>query len=124
VNEVLLYLGGAVTIAWGTAHLYPTTTIVRGFGDISRENQLVLMMEWISEAVLLIFTGLLVVLMTAQFGARNAAAQTTFAAAGAMLLIWAAVSAATGGRVDFIMYRLCAPIFTLSAALILIGAFG
>jgi hypothetical protein len=29
----------------------------------------------------------------------------------------------TGGRVDVVMYRLCAPIFTLSAALILIGAF-
>jgi len=28
------------------------------------------------------------------------------------------------GGIDFIMYRLCAPIFTLSAALILIGAFG
>jgi hypothetical protein len=47
-----------------------------------------------------------------------------FATAGAMLLVWAVVSAATGGRVDFIMYRLCAPIFTLSAGLILSGAFG
>jgi hypothetical protein len=40
-----------------------------------------------------------------------------------MLLVLAAVSALTGGRVDFIMYRVCAPIFTLSAALILVGAF-
>jgi hypothetical protein len=45
VNEVLLYLGGALTVAWGTAHLYPTKEIVRSFGDISRENQLVLTME-------------------------------------------------------------------------------
>jgi hypothetical protein len=81
-------------------------------------------MEWIAEAFLLIFTGLLVVLMAARFGADDAAAQTVFAVSAGMLLIWAAVSAATGGRVDFIMYRLCAPIFTLSAVLILIGAFG
>jgi hypothetical protein len=40
-----------------------------------------------------------------------------------MLLVLAAVTAATGGRVDFIMYRLCAPILTLSPALILVGAF-
>ena len=124
MNEVLIYLGGALTIVWGTAHLYPTAAIVRGFGDISRENQLVLTMEWLSEAVLLIFTGLLVVLMAARFGVHDAAAQTTFAAASTMLLVWAVVSAATGGRVDFVMYRLCAPIFALSASLILIGAFG
>ena len=40
-----------------------------------------------------------------------------------MLLVLSAVSAATGGRVDFIMYRLCTPIFALSASLILAGAF-
>jgi hypothetical protein len=50
-------------------------------------------------------------------------AQTVFAASAGMLLVWAVVSVATGGRVDFIMYRLCAPIFTVSAVLILIGAF-
>jgi hypothetical protein len=111
VNETLLYTGGALTILWGTAHLYPTRKIVRGFGAIRRDNQLVLMMEWISEAFLLIFTGLLVVLMAARFGAADAAAQTVFAASAGMLLVWAAVSLATGGRVDFIMYRLCAPIF-------------
>jgi hypothetical protein len=123
VSEVLLYLGGVLIILWRTAHLYATAKVVRGFGGISRENQLVLTMEWLSEAVLLIFTGLLVVLLAARYGSHNPAAQATFAAAGAMLLVWAAISAATGGRVDFIMYRLCAPIFTLSAALILSGAF-
>lgn len=123
MNEALLYTGGALTILWGTAHLYPTMKIVRGFGDITRDNKLVLTMEWISEAFLLIFTGLLVVLMAARFGAADAAAQTVFAASAGMLLLWAVVSAGTGGRVDFIMYRLCAPIFTLSAVLILIGAF-
>ena len=112
MNEILLYLGGALTIGWGTAHLYPTQKIVRGFGGISRDNQLVLTMEWIAEAFLLIFTGLLVVVMAARFGAHNAAAQTVFAVSAGMLLVWAAVSAVTGGRVDFIMYRLCAPIFT------------
>ncbi len=124
MNQILLYLGGALTIGWGTAHLYPTQQIVRGFGGISRDNQLVLTMEWLAEAFLLIFTGLLVVLMAARFGAGNPAARTVFAVSAAMLLLWAAVSAATGGRVHFIMYRLCAPIFTVSAALILIGAFG
>lgn len=108
----LVYIGGALTLVWGAAHLYPTKTIVRSFGRIERDNELILTMEWLSEAVLLIFTGLLVVLMAARYGAKDAAAQTVFAAAAGMLLVWAAISAATGGRVDFIVYRLCAPIFT------------
>jgi len=124
VNEVLLYAGGALPIVWGAAHLYPTGKVVRGFGRITHDNQLVLTMEWIAEAILLIFAGLVVVLMAARFGAGDAAAQTVFGAAAGMLLVLAGVSAATGGRVDFVMYRLCAPIFTLSAVLILIGAFG
>jgi hypothetical protein len=74
VNEILLYLGGALTIGWGTAHLYPTQQIVRGFGGISRDNQLILTMEWLAEAFLLIFTGLLVVLMAARRPCRLSSA--------------------------------------------------
>ena len=124
MRNALLYAGGALPVLWGTAHLFPTGKVVRGFGRISRDNQLVLRMEWIAEAILLIFSGLVVVLMTARFGARDAGAKTVFATSAGMLIVLAAVSAATGGRVDFIMYRLCAPIFTVSAVLILIDAFG
>jgi hypothetical protein len=124
MNQVLLYTGGGLTLFWGAAHLYPTTKVVHGFGGISRDNRLIITMEWIAEAILLIFAGVLVLLMTARFGATNAASQTTAAATATMLLVLAGVSAATGGRVDFIMYRLCVPIFTLSAVLILAGAFG
>lgn len=123
MNALLLYVGGALTILWGAAHVYPTRKIVQDFGAITPDSRLILTMEWLSEAVLLIFTGVLVVLMTARFGADHAATQTAAATSAGMLLLWAGISAATGGRVDFIMYRLCAPIFTLSAVLILTGAF-
>ena len=123
MHESLLYGGGALTVLWGAAHLYPTKKIVRGFGHITRDNQLILTMEWIAEAILLLFAGVLVVTMTARFGATGMATQTVAACAAGALLVLAGVSAATGGRVDFIMYRLCAPIFSLSAALILTGAF-
>jgi hypothetical protein len=105
MRESLLYVGGALTILWGAAHLYPTRKVVQGFGRITRDNQLILTMEWIAEAILLVFAGVLVVLMTARFGAGDRATQTTSVAAAAMLAILAAVSAATGGRVGFIMYR-------------------
>lgn len=69
---------GALTIGWGAAHLYPTQKIVRSFGGITHDTQLVLTMEWLAEAFLLIFTGVLVVVMAARFEADNAAAQTVF----------------------------------------------
>jgi hypothetical protein len=123
MSEALLYSGGALPIRWGTAHLFQTRAVVRGFGNITRDKRLVLTMEWIAEGMLLIFTGLLVVVTTARFGANDAAPKTTLAASAITLLAPAAVSAATGGSVDFILYRLCAPIFTLSAALILAGTY-
>ena len=116
MNELLLYTGGALPMLWGAAHLYPTRKVVEGFGAITRDNQLVLTMEWIAEAILLLFIGTLVIVTTARFGADGAASETTFAASALALLVLAGVSAATGGRVDFIVYRLCAPIFTLSPA--------
>lgn len=123
MRESLLYLGGGSIILWGAAHLFPTQKVVRAFGRITRDNQLILTMEWIAEAILLLFAGVLLVVITARFGAGYPATQTVSAAVAVMLLVLAAVAAATGGRVDFIMYRLCAPIFTTSAALILAGAF-
>ena len=123
LREALLYAGGTLPILWGTAHLFPTRAVVRGFGSITRDNRLVLTMEWIAEAILLIFVGVLVVVTTARFGAEGPGPETTFAASAVMLLVLAAVSAVTGGRVDFIVYRLCAPVFTLAAALILVGTY-
>jgi hypothetical protein len=123
MNELLLYLGGALTMVCGTAYLYPTSKVVHGFGPITPDNRLILMMEWVAEAIMLIFTGVLILVMTARFGARGTATQTSPAVSAAMLLVLAGVSALTGGRVDFIMYRLCSPIFVLSAALIVAGAF-
>ena len=80
-------------------------------------------MEWIAEAILLLFIGTLIVVTTARFGADGAAEETVFAGSALALLVLAGVSLVTGGRVDFIMYRLCAPIFTLAATLIVAGAF-
>jgi hypothetical protein len=62
-------------------------------------------MEWIAEAILLTFAGVLVVMTTARFVVDGAGPETTFAASAVMLLVMAAVSAATGGRVDLIMPR-------------------
>jgi len=98
LGEFLVDAGGALTILWGTAHLYPTRKVVRGFEPITTDNRRILTMEWIAEAILLIFTGALMVVMTARFGADRGATQTAAALSSAALLILAGVSASAEGR--------------------------
>jgi hypothetical protein len=60
VDLIILYLGAALTALWGIAHLFPTKSVVEGFGDISIDNKRIITMEWIVEGVSLFFMGLLV----------------------------------------------------------------
>ena len=64
VNHILLYLGAFFTFVWGVSHLFPTKSVVAGFGQISQDNKRIITMEWIIEGVSLIFIGLLVAVVT------------------------------------------------------------
>ncbi|MHA1199543.1 MAG: hypothetical protein ACTSQF_09480, partial [Candidatus Heimdallarchaeaceae archaeon] len=70
INEILLYIGSALIIVWGIAHLFPTKSIVNGFGEISKDNKLIITMEWIAEGISFIFIGILVLLVT-KFGVES-----------------------------------------------------
>jgi hypothetical protein len=39
LNQVLLYVGAFFVLGWGTAHLFPTRSVVKGFGDITPDNR-------------------------------------------------------------------------------------
>ena len=45
--EALIYIGSALPIIWGLAHLFPTKSIIKGFGKISFDNRNIIAMEWI-----------------------------------------------------------------------------
>lgn len=38
-GKILIYLGALLPFIWGVAHLFPTKSVVRGFGDISQDNK-------------------------------------------------------------------------------------
>ena len=57
LNQVLIYSGSAFILFWGVAHLFPTRSIVSGFGEISVDNKRIITMEWIIEGIALIFIG-------------------------------------------------------------------
>ena len=118
---VLLYLGAALTALWGITHLIPTRGVVAGFGEISDDNRHIITMEWIVEGVSLIFIGVLVAVVTA-VDSSSAVSTAVYVVSAVGLLVLALVSLLTGFRVNFLPFRLCPVILTISAVLVLLGA--
>ena len=119
-GEISIYVGAALPFIWGVAHLFPTGSIVRGFGEISADNRRIIAMEWIIEGITLIFIGTLVAIVTV-IEPVNILATTVYVSSSACLMVLAAVSLFTGYQIRFLPFRLCPYIFTTSAALILAG---
>jgi hypothetical protein len=120
-NQVLLYSGSFFLLFWGIAHLFPTRSVVRGFGDISLDNKRIITMEWIIEGVSLIFIAAVVSGVT-YLDYTSVISKAIYWIAFVMLNTLSAISLFTGFRVDFLPYKLCPAIFTLASILILGGS--
>jgi hypothetical protein len=118
----LFYIASAFLVFWGIAHLVPTKSVIRGFGDISRDNKRIIMMEWIIEGVTLIFTGLLISVLTL-LNSYYEISGFVLSLIVAFIIILALVSFFTGFRVKFLPFRLCPFVLITSALLILVGLF-
>ncbi len=121
-NLVLIIIGAILTMLWGISHLFPTKNIVRDFGEISQDNKHIITMEWIIEGMSLIFIGLLVMLITLLGGTDNAVTIFANILSSIMLFALAIISLRTGFKVNFIVFKLCPIIFTISGILILLGS--
>jgi hypothetical protein len=119
-DQLLLYIGASITFIWGIAHLFPTTSVVKGFGDIAPDSKNIITMEWIAEGVTLIFIGIIVAGVTF-IDADGSVSEFIFIASAVMLLVLAVVSLFTGFKVNFLPFKLCPFLFTFSAVLIIIG---
>ncbi len=120
MDLILLYLGSGLTVIWGVAHLFPTKSVVQGFGEISIDNKRIITMEWITEGLALIFIGVLVAAVTA-IDPSNVVSTAIYLISVIMLLSMAFLSLFTGFKISFLPFKLCPFIFTFSAVLIMIG---
>ncbi len=121
-NENLLYIGSAIIILWGIAHLIPTKDIVSGFGNISADNKKIIAMESIAEGLTLIFLGLLPLLVTILADPLSEAANIVYLACAVMLLVMAALTLLTGARTPTIWYKICPAVKTVVAILFILGS--
>jgi hypothetical protein len=120
INQVLLYSGSALLLFWGIAHLFPTRSVVSGFGDISTDNKRIITMEWIIEGVALIFIGSVNAIITAS-GHTDSISLIVYLSSGVILVVLALVSFFTGFKISFLPFKLCPVIFITSAVLITLG---
>jgi len=120
MNQILVYAGAGLTMLWGIAHLFPTRSVVKGFGKISVDNERIITMEWIVEGVALILLGLIAAAVNA-IDPVSAVSRAVTVLVALGLLVLAVVSLFTGFKVRFLPFRLCPLIFTVSAVLILFG---
>ena len=119
-SQIFLYIGSALPVLWGIAHVFPTKSVVQGFGDISTDNKRIITMEWIIEGVALIYLGVLVCTV-AIVNPASTVSTAVYVVSICCLLALALVSLFTGFRINFLPFRLCPFIFTASAVLIFIG---
>ena len=93
MKTALLYIGAAIVILWGIAHIaIPTRSIVNSFGPISIDNRRILLMEWLMEGVLLIFIGVLVVLVTIITSDLEQSAVIVYRVCASVLVVMAGMS--------------------------------
>ena len=102
---LLLYLGSALVVGWGVAHIFPTQKVVSSFGDISPDNKRTITMEWINEGVTLIFIGILVA-VTTYVDRASAVSKCVYWLSFAALNALSGVSIFTGFRNSFLAFKL------------------
>jgi len=121
MNQILIFIGSAIIILWGIAHIIPTKNIVNGFGNISADNKKIIAMESLAEGLTLIFLGVLPLLVTL-LADPGKTAEIVYLAGAGMLLVMAAITLLTGARTPTIWYKICPAVKTITAALFILGA--
>lgn len=121
LNQILLYVGSGAIFLWGVGHIIPTRSVVNDFGEISKDNKLIITMEWIAEGLTLCFIGILVALVTIFGGLENEVSHIVIRASAVMLVVLAFVSSATGARTSILPMKLCPRIKAGVALLFLLG---
>ena len=107
INDVLLIAGAVSVAGWGIAHLFPTMSVVKGFGEISTDNRRII--------------GMLVLIVTLFGGKVGTIHKMVYISSSVMLFGMAILSLFTGAKIKFIPFRLCPVIFSASAVLFLLG---
>ncbi len=122
METILLYVGSALIILWGVAHIVPTKSVVSGFGEISDDNRRIIVMEWVAEGVTLCFIGLLVLLVTVLIGTQEPLSALVYRICAGMLIVMAIWTSLTGARTSIKPIKICPFVKATVAILFILGS--
>jgi hypothetical protein len=120
-HDFLLYSGAGIVMAWGIAHIIPTQSVIRDFGELSEDNRRIITMEWVAEGLALAFVGALAVLVAAFGEPHSSTGVLVLRACAGMLLVLASWTFVAGRRTSIVPIRLCPLVLLVSAALLFLG---
>ena len=95
--------------------------MVVGFGNLSKDNRLVITQELIAEGISLTFLGILEGVVTVIGRVSSPVVTAVYALVAAMLLIMAALTALTGARGSVVFFKICPFVKTTAAILLLVS---
>jgi len=115
--DALALTAGGLVLLWGVAHVIPTRQVLRGFGEIARDNRLVITMEWVAEALAMWLVAALVVVVAV--AGETATARLVYRVCAVFVVVLAAWTTATGARTPVIWFKLCPVVLGITAGLLL-----
>jgi len=121
-SRIFIVIASAIIFIWGVAHIIPVNSVVQGFGDISRDNQRIITMEWIAEGLTLCFIGVLVSAVNI-WGSNNNTSLIVYRFSAGMLIVMAALTLFTGAKTPIIPIKICPAVKTLVAIMFITGSF-
>ena len=121
MSPVLLYSASAILFVWGIAHIVPTPAIVRSFGKVSADNRKIILMEWVSEGLAMVFIGILVAAVEYR-GGVDPVSPLVFKLCAGMVFVMALWTLFTGARNSILPIKICPIVKTVCATLTWIGA--
>ncbi len=122
LRYVFTTFGSLIITFWGIAHLFPTKSVVNGFGPISLDNKRIITMEWIAEGLTLCFIGLLVLLVTLFAGPQNLVSVLVYKVAAWMLVVMAGLTFLTGAKTSITPIKICPLVKSIVAILFFLGS--
>ena len=117
MGDVLAYVAAGAVALWGVAHVVPTSTVVRGFGDIDSDNRRIITQEWIAEGLTMWFVAALVIGATV-FGSDRSETHWVYGASACMLVAVGVLTTVTGARTQVAWFKICVLVMGMSAALL------
>ncbi len=115
--ELIVYVGSFLVILWGIAHILPTHSVVKGFGELSEDSRRILTMEWVAEGLALCFVGGLPLLLVTAGGLQDSSGALAIRACAVMLAILAVWTFLIGGKTKITPIKICPLVLISGAAL-------